>query len=323
MEEMKEKLIKVGVLGIGGCGGNILSDIFNDLKDLGLNIDFSILNTDVQALHASMQEKGFPKEFIHQIGERSTGGLGAGSNPEVGRSAAQEDIELIRNLIADKDLILTITGLGGGTGSGAIPIILNETKDKGILTLCWFVMPGDFEAYKRNQIAKHALKEIDSLADSYIVISNDATESIIFKDSMEEINKTISLSIQIVLEVLMRSALINLDFADFTTILKNGGRGLFAFGSYDGENRGEKVVKDLTKMALQPNANMKKIQKAIVFVRGGADMRKDELKGIASSVQKKLSEDALVILGVALREGKQALEAVFLGTMGSKDVQDS
>lgn len=320
MEEMKEKLIKVGVLGIGGCGGNILSDIYPSLQDLGLNIDFSILNTDVQALYASMQDKGFPKEFIHQIGERSTGGLGAGSNPEVGKSAAQEDIELIRKLIADKDLIITITGLGGGTGSGAIPIILNETRDKGVLTLGWFVMPGDFEAYKRNQIAKQALKEIDSLADSYIVISNDATESIIFKDSMEEINKTISLSIQIVLEVLMKSELVNLDFADFRTILRDGGRGLFSFGSYDGENRGERVVKDLVKLALQPNANMKKVQKAIVFVRGGSDMRKDELKGIASSVQKKLSEDALVILGVALREGKQSLEAVFLGTMGTKGV---
>jgi cell division protein FtsZ len=136
---------------------------------------------------------------------------------------------------------------------------------------------------------------------------------------MEEINTAISLGIQIVLEVLMRSSLINLDFADFTTVVKNGGRALFSFASFDGEKRDEKAVKEILKMSLQPQTSLKKIQKSILFVRGGVDMKREELKNVMTSVQKRLADDALVILGVAMRDGKQSLDIVFLGTVGSKE----
>ena len=318
MEGLNEKLIKVAVLGVGGCGGNVLVNVYEQLKALDLPVEFSLLNTDVQALNFACG-LGFPKERIFQIGERSTGGLGAGSNFEVGKAAAQEDIELLRRLISGKDLVIVVAGLGGGTGSGAVPVVLKEAKDANALTLSWFITPLEYEGYKRNEIAKKTIKEADGLADSYMVISNDAPESLIFKDSMEEINTAISLGIQIVLEVLMRSSLINLDFADFTTVVKNGGRALFSFASYDGEKRDEKSVKEILKMSLQPQTSLKKIQKSILFVRGGADMKKDELKNVMTSVQKRLADDALVILGVAMREGKQSLDIVFLGTVGSKE----
>lgn len=316
MEGMKEKLLKASVIGVGGCGGNVLSSVYQDLKELGLPVEFSILNTDVQALSVLVKDKQFPQNRIFQIGERSTGGLGAGSNPNVGEASAKEDVELIRTLVTDRDLVLVLVGLGGGTGSGAIPIILKEAKDAGSLTLCWCIVPALYEGPSRNRIAKTALKSTDELSDSYIVISNDAPQSVLFMDGIKEVNEVVSTSIQIILEILMLSSLVNIDFADFTTVVRNGGKMLFSFARFDGDKRSEHVVKELTKFSLQPHVVTKKISKSLVFIKGGSDMRRDELSFVVDNVRSKLSDDVLIILGVATKEEKAPLSAVFLGTVG-------
>lgn len=309
---MEEKSIKVSIIGAGGCGGNIIADVYKDLKEFGLPVEFCALNTDVQALNSL--KDGFPN--VIQIGERSTGGLGAGSNPEVGKAAAQEDIEKIRNIINEKDLVIIIAGLGGGTGSGLVPIILKETKERDILTLCWFVIPSDFEGSGRLKIARSVLKEMPEFVDSFVVISNDATESGIFKDAMIEINNIISNGIQIVLEVLLRPSFINLDFADFRTVVKSGGKAVFSFGSFDGNNRSKNLTKEMLKFSLQTGISAKKVKKALIFVRGGSDMRKEELKDVVENVRNHISEDALIIMGISLNENKQSLDGVLLGTYG-------
>lgn len=317
---MQEKLLKITVLGVGGCGCNILADIYKDLSSFKDKVDFHALNTDVQALNLITESKQFPKELTYQIGERTTKGMGAGSKPDVGKSAAQEDIELIRSLIAEKDLIIIITGLGGGSGSGATPVILKEAKELGILTLVFAIMPSDYEGLQRNKIAKDALKEIKESSDTFITIHNDASESLIFKDALDEINSAISMGIQVILDVIISASIINLDFADFITIVKNGSKGYFSYASFDGDKRDEKVVKELARTALQPKTTLKKVQKAVMFIRGGSDMRKDEIKTVVGGLRDKLAEDSLVIMGVTLKENKTSLDAVFLGVTGdSKD----
>lgn len=313
---MEQKSIQVSVLGIGGCGGNILADVYADLKDSTTPITYRIMNTDVQALSFVM-DRGFPKDFLTQIGGNATRGLGAGSNPDVGRSAAQEDITEIRSLVTGKDLVIVITGLGGGTGSGATPVILKEAKEANALTMCCCVMPYSFESAARNSIAKKALKEIAETCDAYLAVSNDAAESLVFKDVIKEINSSVSQGIQVTLDVLLNASLVNLDFADFTTVIKNGGKTYFSYACFDGDKRDEKIVKELTRLKLYPGASLKKIQRAVIFVRGGSDMRKEELKTIVNSIQEKLSEDVLVLMGVSVKESKSTIEAAFVGVVGN------
>lgn len=315
---MNEKMLDIAVIGLGGAGGNIIAELYKSVGSQLKDVEFAALNTDVQALNI-LSEAGFPDEYIYQIGERATRGLGAGSVPDVGKSAAQEDIDILRKIIADKDLVMVITGLGGGTGSGVAPVLLEEIKNEEILSLCWTVMPFEYEGAKRNKIAKKALKEIDAVTDSYVVIANDAPESLIFKDGMDEINDKISSGTQIILEVLSNPSLINLDFADFTTVLENGSKSLFNSASFDGNKRDQKVTKELLKFSLQPAASPKKVKRAMIFISGGSDMRKDELKTITDGIRKRLNDDALVVMGVSVTNDKESLDAVFLGTTGEKE----
>ena len=316
---MQEKLLKISVLGVGGCGNNILADIYKDLSNFKDKVDFYALNTDVQALNLIIDTKQFPKELAYQIGERTTKGMGAGSKPDVGKSAAQEDIELIRTLITGKDLLIIITGIGGGTGSGVTPEVLREAKELDVLTIVFTIKPSDYEGLQRNKIAKDALKEIKEMSDTFITIHNDASESLIFKDSLDEINSAVSMGIQVILDVITNPSVINLDFADFTTIVKNGSKGYFSYASFDGDKRDERVVKELARTALQPKTTLKRVRKAVMFVRGGSDMRKDEIKTVVGGLRDKLADDSLVIMGVALKENKTSLDAVFLGVTGDKD----
>ena len=310
--------IRTMVIGVGGAGGNIVSSIYDDFGENGVNAEFAVLNTDVQALEVLVEKRRFKEELNHQIGQRTTSGLGAGSVPEIGEAAAKEDISLVRSLVQDRDLIMVVAGLGGGTGSGAIPIILHEAKEAGVLTICWSVIPFEHEGPKRNKIAKKALKQVDELADAYIVISNDAVEDVVFKDAMDHLNLTISNGIETMLQVLLEPSLINLDFADFTTVLKGGGRCVFSYAGFDGQDRPNKVVNELLRFSLQPSLSLRKVRQSVIFVRGGIDMRKDEIKVISSTIQNKLNEDALMLLGVSVAEEKQALDAVFFGTVEEK-----
>jgi len=310
--------LRTAVIGVGGAGGNIVSSIYDDFGTRSGDATFSILNTDVQALESLVEKKRFNSEFNHQIGQRTTNGLGAGSVPEMGEAAAKEDIALVRSIVQDKDLIMVVAGLGGGTGSGAIPILLYEAKKAGALTICWSVIPFEYEGPKRNKIAKQALKQVDEMADSYIVISNDVVDDVVFKDAMDHINITISNGIETMLQVLLEPSLINLDFADFTTVLKGGGRCVFSYASFDGQDRPKRVSDELLKFSLQPSLSTRKIRQSVIFVRGGTDMRKDEIQIVSSSIQKKLNEDALMLLGVSVTEEKQSLDAVFFGTVEEK-----
>lgn len=316
---MDERKLNISVVGIGGCGGNILSGIYNDYKDspVASNLTWAAINTDTQALRDLVDNRGFPESGICQIGDRATGGLGAGSMPKVGEAAATEDLNVIREIVNDRDMIIVAAGFGGGSGSGITPVLLREAKEAGALTLSWFIMPYEYEGRKRNNIARNAIKCIHDKSDSYVVISNDAPDSIVFQDSMSDVNNIVSKGTQIVLEVLVSPSMINLDFADFTTVVSGGGRSLFSLSSHDGEGRDKKVAKELLKFGLQPGASPGKVQKAIVFISGGSDMRKDELKVVTDSIRNKLSDQALVLLGVNTKKEKQSLDAVFLGSMGT------
>ncbi len=320
---MQEKILNVAVLGLGGCGGNVLASVFNKLrKQVDQDgkyidhLDFTIINTDVQALNGHKTNEDFPEDGLFQIGERATRGLGAGSDPDVGRVAALEDVIRIRQLIEDKDLVIAIVGLGGGTGSGITPVILDECVKMGIMTLTWSIIPFEYEGPKRNRIANKTLLQIERLTNSYVLVSNDAPESLTFKEGVEEINDVVSKGVHLMLEVLATPTMINLDFADFTTVLGDGYRTMFSYSSHDGSKRAERIGKELLEMKLQPGINLKRINKAVVFIRGGLDMRKDEIKIIMDITRKRLDKNALVLMGVAIKEDKDSIDAMVLGTTG-------
>jgi cell division protein FtsZ len=312
--------VKTIVIGVGGAGGNIVGSICGALQKKNLPAEFSVLNTDVQALDSLIERSSLNPEISKQIGKRSTNGLGAGSIPDIGAAAAKEDVETIRNLVKDKDLVMVVAGMGGGTGSGATPILMHEAREAGALTICWMVIPFTCEGVKRTKIAKIAQKEAEKEADAFVVIANDVVENLVFKDAMENINSTIGNGIEVILQVLLDSSLINLDFADFKTVLKDGGRALFSYASHDGERRADKVSSDLLKFSLQPATNVKKIKQSIVFIRGGSDMRRDEIEKISSSIQHRLDEEALIVMGVSVGNEKSSLDTVFFGTMADKNI---
>ena len=310
--------IKTTIIGIGGAGGNIVGSVCKVLKSRNVPAEYAILNTDVQAHGAITKRHNLDPAIAKQIGKRSTAGLGAGSVPEIGMAAAKEDIELIRGLVEDRDLVMVVVGMGGGTGSGAAPILMHEAREGGALTICWMVMPFTCEGAKRGKIAKAAQKQAEAEADAHVVVANDVVENLVFKDAMENINATIGRGIEVMIQVLLDPSLINLDFADFRTVLKDGGRALFSYASHDGEKRADKVANDLLKFSLQPATNTRKIRQSIIFIRGGSDMRRDEIEGISSAVQRKLNEDALILMGVSVGEEKGPLDTVFFGTMAEK-----
>ena len=312
--------IKTTIIGIGGAGGNIVGSVCGALKGKNLPSEFAILNTDVQALGALTKRHGLDPAIAQQIGKRSTGGLGAGSIPEIGMAAAKEDIGLIRSLVAGRDLVMVVVGEGGGTGSGAAPILMHEARAAGALTIGWLVMPFTCEGAKRNKIAKTAQKAAEKEADSFVVVANDVVGDLVFKDAMENINSTIGQGIEVMIQVLLDPSLINLDFADFRTVLKGGGRALFSYASYDGEKRADRVSDNLLKFSLQPATNARKIHQSIVFIRGGSDMRRDEIEGVSSAIQRRLDENALILMGVSVGDEKGPLDAVFFGTVAEKNI---
>jgi cell division protein FtsZ len=311
-------MVKTSIIGVGGAGANIVGAICGAFKGKGLPAEFAVLNTDTQALGSIVERHGLDPAISHQIGKRSTNGLGAGSVPEIGAAAAKEDIALMRSLVQGRDLVMAVVGMGGGTGSGASPILMHEAREAGALTVCWMVMPFSCEGAKRAKIARAAQKEAEAESDAHVVVANDVVEDLVFKDAMANINSTIGRGIEVMIQVLLDPSLINLDFADFRTVLKAGGRALFSFAGYDGERRAGKVSDDLLKFSLQPATNTKRIRQCIIFIRGGSDMRRDEIEGVSTAVQKKLDEDALMLMGVSVGAEKGPLEAVFFGTMAEK-----
>ncbi|MDO4690986.1 MAG: cell division protein FtsZ [Fusobacterium sp.] len=238
MSEAIKNLVRIKVIGVGGGGGNAINDM---LYSGVTGVEYVAANTDKQDLDKSLAD------IKLQIGEKLTRGLGAGADPLVGRQAAEEDIEKIQELLKGTDMLFITAGMGGGTGTGAAPVIAKIAKELDILTVAVVTKPFSFEGKKRANNASSGIELLRENVDSLVIIPNDKLfdlpdKTITLQNAFKEANNILRIGIKAVVDLVMGQGFINLDFADIRTTLKNSGIAVLGFGEGEGENRAMKAA---------------------------------------------------------------------------------
>ncbi|MEG0237294.1 cell division protein FtsZ, partial [Cetobacterium sp.] len=225
--------VKIKVIGAGGAGGNAI----NDMISAGVTgVEYIAANTDAQDLNNSLAD------IRVQLGEKLTRGLGAGADPEVGKQAAEEDVEKLRNLLEETDMLFITAGMGGGTGTGSAPVIAKIAKEMGVLTIGIVTRPFSFEGRKRKTNADLGLSNLEKHVDSLVIIPNDKLfelpeKTITLQNAFKEANNILKIGIKGIADLMIGRGLINLDFADIKATMQNSGVAVLGFGEGEGENR--------------------------------------------------------------------------------------
>ena len=291
---------QIRVIGVGGGGCNAVNRMIED----GLKgVNFMSVNTDKQALNSSKAETKI------QIGEKLTKGLGAGANPEIGQKAAEENFEEITKFIMGADMVFITAGMGGGTGTGAAPVIAKAAKDLGILTVGVVTRPFTFEGKKRREHADMGIKYLKKYVDSLVIVPNDKLLQISEKrttmmEAFAKADDVLKQGVQGISDLIAEAGLINLDFADVKTFMSD--RGVAHMGV--GRGRGEDRVNDAVRTAIESPLLETSINgaKAILLnVMGGYDLGMLEINEIADQIEQAADEDAIVIFGSTVREDLQ------------------
>lgn len=292
-----ETFARIRVVGVGGSGHNAL----HRMMQVGIDkVEFIAINTDAQALlHSKAHKK------VH-IGRKTTGGLGAGMNPELGRAAAEENSQEIADAIKNSDMIFITCGLGGGTGSGAAPIVAELAKKAGILTVAVVTKPFAFEGAKRREIADRAHEELKSQVDTIITIPNDRVLQIIDKktpllQAFKTVDDVLRQAVTGISELITKPGLINVDFADVRTIMEDAGTALMGIGKGSGENRAVEAAKTaigspLLDMSIDGT-------KGVLFnITGGKSLSMHEVDEAARYITKSVDPEAKIIFGAVIDE---------------------
>ncbi|MDD4074023.1 MAG: cell division protein FtsZ [Candidatus Pacebacteria bacterium] len=307
---------KIKVVGVGGSGSNTI-DRLTRTKIKG--VDLISINTDIQDLK---------KKNAHiklRIGEKTTKGLGSGMKPEVGKLSAKESYKKIEETIKDSDIIFLTSGLGGGTGSGATPIISEIAKKLGILTVGIFTIPFSFEGKKRKKIALNSLEEIKKKVDTLVVISNDKliTPKISVEEAFLKCDDLLREAVESISNVIVSTGILNLDFSDIREILKNGGSAFFGTGRAQGKDRAMNAVSKaiyspISKLSLEKTSG-------ILFnvASGSQNISLSEIKNIAEALKKKTSEDVKIIFGASFDEKllKDEIRVTVIATSSQKTIK--
>jgi cell division protein FtsZ len=280
MIHTNEHLVKIKVMGIGGSGGNAI----NDMIEAGVTgVEYIAANTDAQDLHNSLAD------IRIQLGEKSTRGLGAGANPEIGKQAAEEDIDKIKTLLEETDMLFITSGMGGGTGTGAAPVIARVAKDMGILTVAVVTKPFTFEGNNRMKNADAGIVNLKESVDALIIIPNDKLfelpeKTITLQNAFMEANNVLKIGIKGLADLILKTGLINLDFADIKTTMLDSGIAMIGFGEMEGENRAIKA----TEKALQSPLLEKSISgasKILINISGSSALGLNEAFAISNMVK--------------------------------------
>jgi len=287
----------IRVLGCGGSGGNAINRMIEGAID---GVEFTAINTDAQALYHSQASKKIA------IGKGITRGLGAGSDPEIGKKAAEESHEEIKNTIEGADMIFVTCGMGGGTGTGAAPVVAGIAKEMGILTVGIVTRPFAFEGQKRSRQANDGIKELQDKVDTLIIIPNDRILSIIDKktplmDSFKVIDDILRQGIQGISSLITDHGLINVDFADVRSVMQDAGSALMGIGFGSGEQR----AADAARAAIESPLLEKSIHGArgVLFnITGGNDMSMFEVDEAARIITESADPDATIIFGAVVNE---------------------
>ncbi len=292
-----ETFAKIKVIGVGGSGGSAVNRM---VRSNIRGVDFIALNTDVQALH----HNSAPQKL--HIGKSVTRGLGAGMDPEVGRKAAEESQNEIRDMVKDADMVFITCGLGGGTGSGAAPIVAGVAKEAGALTVAVVTKPFAFEGPQRRDIADKAWEQLARNVDAIITIPNDRILQIIDKkttllESFKIVDDILRQGVQGIAELITIPGLINVDFADVKTIMHDAGSALMGIGTGTGENRAVEAAKAAISSPLL-ELSIDGARGILFTITGGPDMTMTEVSEAARIVTSSAADDAKVIFGATIDE---------------------
>jgi cell division protein FtsZ len=301
----------IKVMGIGGGGGNAVKHMISSNIE---GVDFLCANTDSQAL------KNVSVKTNLQIGCNITKGLGAGANPEIGRQAALEDRERIQSVIEGADMLFITAGMGGGTGTGATPVVAQLAKEMGILTVAIVTKPFPFEGSKRMAIAQEGIKALSQHVDSLITIPNEKLLTVLGKDmnlleAFKAANNVLQGAVQGIAELITKPGLINVDFADVRTVMSEMGMAMMGSGVATGENRARLAAEAAIASPLLEDVSLAGARGILVNVTAGSDLSIGEFEEVGSIVKEFASDDATVVIGTVIEpELKSELRVTVVAT---------
>ena len=323
-DEKKEKLgASLKVVGIGGAGGNAVASMIsgNELD----RVDFIVTNTDAQALSLSNADCKI------QIGSKITKGLGAGSNPDIGRRAAEEDLDSVLEKISDADILFLTAGLGGGTGSGALPVIAKAAKELGILTVAIVTKPFLFEGKRRLIHAQEAIKSLKDGVDTLIIVPNQrllelSDPKISMLDAFSISNDVLKQAVKGISDIITKAGHINVDFADVRSIMKDMGMAIMGTGQAEGQDRARQAALKAISSPLLEDISIQGAKGVLINITGNTDLGLQEISEAAGLIHDMVSEEAEIILGSVIDPniGDQIIVTVIAtGFETEKEEQDS
>ncbi len=297
-DESQEYQARIKVIGCGGSGGNAVNTMIN----FGLEgVEFIVVNTDVQALNANAA----PTKLT--IGQNITKGLGAGADPERGRKAALEDVQRIKELISGADMVFVTAGMGGGTGTGAAPVIAQIAREEGALTVGVVTKPFLFEGRQRSRRAEQGLAALSEHVDTLITIPNQkllmmGDDDLTFIDACRKADEVLFQAVKGISDLITQSGIVNVDFADVKTVMSNMGRALMGTGVAKGANRARVAAELAISSPLLDEISVDGATGVLINIVGGSELKMREIQEAASLIQEQAHEDANIIFGASIDE---------------------
>ena len=310
--DIRELKPRITVFGVGGAGGNAV----NNMISAGLQgVDFVVANTDAQALTMSKSER------IIQMGVQVTEGLGAGSQPDVGRAAAEEVIDEIRDHLSGAHMVFVTAGMGGGTGTGAAPVIARAAQEAGILTVGVVTKPFHFEGQRRMRIAEGGITELQKCVDTLLIIPNQnlfrvANEKTTFADAFAMADQVLYSGVACITDLMVKEGLINLDFADVRAVMREMGKAMMGTGEAEGEKRAMTAAEAAISNPLIDDASMKGAKGLLISISGGRDLTLYEVDEAATRIREEVDQDANIIVGATFDEGLEGIIRVSVVATG-------
>ena len=294
--DTKSESAVIKVIGVGGGGSNAVHHMLSANIE---GVDFICANTDAQAL------KSCSVPVTLQMGVNITKGLGAGANPEVGRQAAQEDCERIREVLQGADMVFITAGMGGGTGTGAAPVVAQLAREMGVLTVAVVTKPFPFEGKKRMEVAMQGIRELGETVDSLITIPNEKLLTVLGKsasllDAFKAANDVLLGAVQGIAELITRPGMINVDFADVRTVMSEMGMAMMGTGRAVGDGRAREAAESAIASPLLENVNLAGAKGLLVNITSGMDVTIGEFDEVGNTIKELASEDANVVVGMAV-----------------------
>jgi cell division protein FtsZ len=296
--DIRELKPRITVFGVGGAGGNAV----NNMITAGLQgVDFVVANTDAQALTMSKAQR------IVQMGTQVTQGLGAGSQPDVGAAAAQEVIDEIRDHLSGANMVFVTAGMGGGTGTGAAPVIAKTARDMGILTVGVVTKPFHFEGQRRMRTAEAGIAELHKVVDTLLIIPNQnlfrvANEKTTFADAFAMADQVLYSGVACITDLMVKEGLINLDFADVRAVMREMGKAMMGTGEASGEKRALTAAEAAIANPLIDDSSMKGARGLLISITGGKDLTLFEVDEAATRIREEVDQDANIIVGATFDE---------------------